>query len=209
MNKPLLTLALTLSCTAAGAASPPATLPASVAACLRVTDASERLNCYDQAVAALLPAPANPSPAGNTVAATPARPAASAPAVPAPPATPATPKTTPPSPVAAATPPPAAPAAPAAAASFGQEQLSGKQRPPANPADLTLHATVTALATPLPDTYRVTLDNGQVWKQLDSSLGFSLKVGDAVTLGKGAMGSYRLWRDADGPKAWVRVTRLN
>ena len=66
MNKPLLTLALTLSCTAAGAASPPATLPASVAACLRVTDAGQRLACYDQSVAALLPAAAPPAPVAAT-----------------------------------------------------------------------------------------------------------------------------------------------
>ena len=198
MNKPLLTLALTLSCTAAGAASPPATLPASVAACLRVTDAGQRLACYDQSVAALLPA---------TIVAPPAAPVAAAtPAIKAPPAAPAPP------PVAASKAASAvAAAAPVAAPAptFGQEQLSSKQRPPADPADQTLHAKVTALRAPVPDTYRISLDNGQVWQQQESRLGFSLKVGDTVTLGKGAMGSYRLWRDADGPKAWVRVTRVN
>ena len=203
MNKPLLTLALTLSCTAAGAASPPATLPASVAACLRVTDAGQRLACYDQSVAALLPAAAPPAPV-----------AATTPAVKAPPAAPAPPPVAAPKPVAAvaAAEPVAAPAtAPAAAPAptFGQEQLSSKQRPPADPADQTLHAKVTALRAPVPDTYRITLDNGQVWQQQESRFGFSLTAGDSVTLGKGAMGSYRLWRDADGPKAWVRVTRVN
>ena len=78
MNKPLLTLALTLSCTAAGAASPPATLPASVAACLRVTDAGQRLACYDQSVAALLPAAAPPAPVAATTPAVKAPPAAPA-----------------------------------------------------------------------------------------------------------------------------------
>ena len=198
MNKPLLTLALTLSCTAAGAASPPATLPASVAACLRVTDAGQRLACYDQSVAALLPA---------TIVAPPAAPVAAAtPAIKAPPAAPAPP------PVAASKAASAvAAAAPVAAPAptFGQEQLSSKQRPPADPADQTLHAKVTALRAPVPDTYRITLDNGQVWQQQESRFGFSLTAGDSVTLGKGAMGSYRLWRDADGPKAWVRVTRVN
>jgi hypothetical protein len=198
MNKPLLTLALTLSCTAAGAASPPATLPASVAACLRVTDAGQRLACYDQSVAALLPA---------TIVAPPAAPVAAAtPAIKAPPAAPAAP------PVAASKAASAvAAAAPVAAPAptFGQEQLSSKQRPPADPADQTLHAKVTALRAPVPDTYRITLDNGQVWQQQESRFGFSLTAGDSVTLGKGAMGSYRLWRDADGPKAWVRVTRIN
>jgi len=198
MNKPLLTLALTLSCTAAGAASPPATLPASVAACLRVTDAGQRLACYDQSVAALLPA---------TIVAPPAAPVAAAtPAIKAPPAAPAPP------PVAASKAASAvAAAAPVAAPAptFGQEQLSSKQRPPADPADQTLHAKVTALRAPVPDTYRITLDNGQVWQQQESRFGFSLTAGDSVTLGKGAMGSYRLWRDADGPKAWVRVTRIN
>jgi hypothetical protein len=200
MNKPLLTLALTLSCTAAGAASPPATLPASVAACLRVTDAGQRLACYDQSVAALLPA--------TTVAAPPAPVAATTPAVKAPPAAPAPPPVAAPK-VAPAVAAAAPAAAPAPAPTFGQEQLSSKQRPPADPADQTLHAKVTALRTPIPDTYRITLDNGQVWQQQESRFGFSLTAGDSVTLGKGAMGSYRLWRDADGPKAWVRVTRVN
>ena len=198
MNKPLLTLALTLSCTAAGAASPPATLPASVAACLRVTDAGQRLACYDQSVAALLPATTVAPPAAPVAAATPA--------IKAPPAAPAPP------PVAASKAASAvAAAAPVAAPAptFGQEQLSSKQRPPADPADQTLHAKVTALRAPVPDTYRITLDNGQVWQQQESRFGFSLTAGDSVTLGKGAMGSYRLWRDADGPKAWVRVTRIN
>jgi hypothetical protein len=209
MNKPLLTLALTLTCTAAGAASPPATLPASVAACLRVTDAGQRLACYDQSVAALLPAaPVAPAaaPAAPVAATTPA--VKAAPAAPAPPPV-AAPKVAPA--VAAAAPVAAPIAAPAAAPAptFGQEQLSSKQRPPADPANQTLHATVTALRTPIPDNYRITLDNGQVWQQQESRLGFSLKVGDTVTLGKGAMGSYRLWRDADGPKAWVRVSRIN
>jgi len=200
MNKPLLTLALTLSCTAAGAASPPATLPASVAACLRVTDAGQRLACYDQSVAALLPA--------TPVAAPPAPVAATTPAVKAPPAAPAPPPVAAPK-VAPAVAAAAPAAAPAPAPTFGQEQLSSKQRPPADPADQTLHAKVTALRTPIPDTYRITLDNGQVWQQQESRFGFSLTAGDSVTLGKGAMGSYRLWRDADGPKAWVRVTRVN
>ena len=184
MNKPLLTLALTLSCTAAGAASPPATLPASVAACLRVTDAGQRLACYDQTVAALLPAAPVAPPVAAPKAATAV--AAAAPVA---------------APIAA---PPAAPAP-----TFGQEQLSSKQRPPADPADQTLHATVTALRTPVPDNYRISLDNDQVWQQQESRPGFSLKIGDTITLGKGAMGSYRLWRDADGPKAWVRVSRIN
>jgi hypothetical protein len=216
MNKPLLTLALTLSCTAAGAASPPATLPASVAACLRVTDAGQRLACYDQSVAALLPAtivapPAAPvAPAAAPAAAV----AATTPAVKAPPAAPVPPPVAAPkvAPAVAAAAPVAAPiAAPPAAPAptFGQEQLSSKHRPPADPADQTLHAKVTALRAPVPDTYRITLDNGQVWQQQESRFGFSLTAGDSVTLGKGAMGSYRLWRDADGPKAWVRVTRIN
>ena len=206
MNKPLLTLALTLSCTAAGAASPPATLPASVAACLRVTDAGQRLACYDQSVAALLPATTVAPPAAPVAAATPAIKAP--PAAPAPPPVAASKAA---SAVAAAAPvaAPAAAPAPAATATFGQEQLSSKQRPPADPADQTLHAKVTALRAPVPDTYRITLDNGQVWQQQESRFGFSLTAGDSVTLGKGAMGSYRLWRDADGPKAWVRVTRIN
>ena len=72
-----------------------------------------------------------------------------------------------------------------------------------------LHAQVKEAREVRPGEFRITLDNGQTWSQSEPKFGFTLKAGDAITLGKAAMGSYRLWRDADGSKSWVRVTRIS
>ena len=57
-------------------------------------------------------------------------------------------------------------------------------------------------------TYNLFLDNGQVWRHENSDLGTYLKDGDAVTITKGTMGSYRLTLDAGKAKNWIRVTRV-
>jgi hypothetical protein len=207
MNKPLLSLALTLSCTAAWAADAPP-LPAKVAACGSIADAQQRVACYDREIAALSKAP---------TAATPAAPAA-------PPAARSVTAAAPPSPPAAAVAPapataPAPAPAPAPAAksatplasvlSFGQELISKKDRPDPKAPDQLLHAQVKEAREVRPGEYRITLDNDQVWSQPEPKFGLTLKAGDAITIGKAAMGSYRLWRDQDGSKSWVRVTRIS
>ena len=201
MNKPLLSLALTLSCTAAWAADAPP-LPAKVAACGSIADAQHRVACYDREIAALSKAP---------TAATPVAP-------PAPPAARSVTAAAPPSPPAAAVAPaPATAPAPAAkpatplasVLTFGQELISKKDRPDPKAPDQLLHAQIKEAREVRPGEYRITLDNGQTWSQSEPKFGFTLKAGDAITLGKAAMGSYRLWRDQDGSKSWVRVTRIS
>ncbi len=199
MNKPLLSLALTLSCTASWAADAPA-LPAKVAACGSIADAQQRVACYDREIAALSKAPTAATPV-----APPAPPAARSVTPPAPPSPPA---------AAAAPLPASAPAAKSAipiasVLTFGQELISKKDRPDPKAPDQLLHAQIKEAREVRPGEYRITLDNGQVWSQSEPKFGFTLKAGDAVTLGKAAMGSYRLWRDQDGSKSWVRVTRIS
>ena len=52
----------------------------------------------------------------------------------------------------------------------------------------------------------VFLDNGQAWRHEDYALGTYLREGDAITISKASMGSYRLTRDGANAKNWIRVT---
>jgi uncharacterized cupin superfamily protein len=63
---------------------------------------------------------------------------------------------------------------------------------PQEPAAKRISATVTAIETRTRGELVVTLDNGQVWAQKDSGTYFPLKVGDAVTILAGTLGSFRL-----------------
>jgi hypothetical protein len=147
--------------------------------CTRITDSLERLVCYDKAMAPV----ATP--------AAPARSAAPAPAV---------------APTAAAS-PPAAPVA-AAMPELGQEQLkqSGGKTEDAKPTSL--DAKVSSLDSLPWNMVRVTLENGQVWQQQESSVRFTVKVGDTVRIKKGALGSYRMARVSNGTSGWVQVRRV-
>jgi hypothetical protein len=150
--------------------------------CAQVKDSLQRLVCYDRVFLT-----------GEAVAPA-APPAAVAPrAVPVP------------APVANA---PAPVPAPAAAPSLGEERVQRKAKEkPAEPASL--EATVTALKETRPAVFRLTLDNGQVWQQMDMSSVFQVDVGDTVRIEKGTMGGYRLTRSSRGRSGWVRVTRLD
>jgi hypothetical protein len=150
--------------------------------CAQVKDSLQRLVCYDRVFLAgesAAPAATSPAPVATRVTPVPA------PAV-------------------------AAPAAPAVAAapSLGEERVQRKtQEKPAEPASL--EATVTALKETRPAVFRLTLDNGQVWQQMDMSSVFQVDVGDKVRIEKGTMGGYRLTRSSRGRSGWVRVTRLD
>ncbi len=187
MQKHLVMLAvgLTLSTVGARAASPAID---SLVACAGISDSTARLACFDREVAPLARVGA------ATVPATPPRAAQTRP-VPVP--------TVPPTPVARA------PAQPASATpSFGDEQLSREQRPASTAADLTLHARLTS-QKPVGGGYtNLYLDNGQVWRHQDQVLGAYLRDGDAITIEKGALGSYKLSRDAGKSRNWIRVTRV-
>jgi hypothetical protein len=159
--------------------------------CTQLKDSLQRLVCYDKAL--MEPAPAS-STAPVAVTPTPAVRAA-------PPAAPA------PAPGVAS--PPAVAAAPAAAPALGDESLkrSQKQRKESD-APTSLEAKVTAAREVRQATYRVTLDNGQVWQQMDMSTLFQVGVGDVVRIEKGALGGFRMARVSNGRSGWVRVSRV-
>ena len=159
--------------------------------CTQLKDSLQRLVCYDKA---LMEAPASTAPVA--VAPAPAVRAAPAPA-PAPAASPA--------PAVAAT----APVTPAAAPALGDESLkrSQKQRKESD-GPTSLEAKVTAAREVRQATYRVTLDNGQVWQQMDMSTLFQVGVGDVVRIEKGALGGFRMARVSNGRSGWVRVNRV-
>jgi hypothetical protein len=92
--------------------------------------------------------------------------------------------------------------------SLGEEHLrkTVKERDREQVSDLT--AVVTALKEIRQNTYRITLDNGQVWEQMDLGNGFRIAPGDTVRIERSKMGGYYLARQ--GPRSYgqVRVTRL-
>jgi hypothetical protein len=206
---------LGLMTAALGAGAP--TVPDSFRACARKQDVLQRLSCYD-AEMAKLDAPQAAAPAAAAAVTT----------APAPPAARAA---TPPATTAASAPPPAtglgseqlrnAPVRP-----LGEEQLRKPEAPasssmlsslkfwkskdpqPAKEADAGMTARIDSLRKNASDLYVVTLDNGQVWRQLEAEVDFQLGVGDTVRIDRGAMGSYRLKPVREGWKRWIRVSRM-
>jgi hypothetical protein len=65
-------------------------------------------------------------------------------------------------------------------------------KPQADTSPKRISATVTALEKRAHGELVVTLDNGQVWAQKESGSYFPLKVGDAVAILAGTLGSFRL-----------------
>jgi hypothetical protein len=117
-----------------------------------------------------------------------------------------------PAPAPARAPAPAASPAPAVAAAapaLGDESLkrSQKERKESD-GPTSLEAKVTAAREVRQATYRVTLDNGQVWQQMDMSTLFQVGVGDVVRIEKGALGGFRMARVSNGRSGWVRVNRV-
>ncbi len=55
------------------------------------------------------------------------------------------------------------------------------------------------------DRFVVTLDNGQVWSQTETNTRIDLRVGNPVTIRRGALGSYLM---SDGEGLATRVKRL-
>ena len=154
--------------------------------CRGLTDDDARLICYDTAVdRSRQSADGGPRPA------------------PAPPAAPAA--------ATAATATAAAASAPAA--NVSQEDLFGKtgdemqrtvqEATGSEPID-SLAATITKLQQYSYDRVLITLDNGQVWKQVDSS-SLRLRVGDAIEIGRASLGSFMLKKQ--GSKRTMRVSR--
>lgn len=133
-----------------------------VQACVAIADDAARLACYDRAV-------------GRTGS----RPPAAAVAAPA---------------AAAAT----APAAAAAAASdpaaeFGLTEAAKRAKSPSKPAEpQSISARVVSLRWRKYGEFVVTLDNGQVWEQIEPMPAATVRIGDSVTVKKALLGSYTL-----------------
>jgi hypothetical protein len=175
----LLCLACALPC---GAAEP----LAAVLACRALTEAAARLACFDRETAAL----ASGSAAAVSAALATAAPATAAPATAAP-ATAAQ---------ATAATPAAAPAHPApvldAQQSFGlsgsaiaaNEEASGARPPKVSK----IESRIVALALTGNGRTLFTLDNMQVWRQLESDGDMLAKLGDTAAISRGLLGSYWL-----------------
>jgi hypothetical protein len=147
--------------------------------CAAIQDSLQRLVCYDRVFTPGVSAEPSPVPAA---------PSASA--------------------------PPPAPPAPAAQAGtdtarFGAETLKrsdAEREREAPPSSIT--ATVRELRETRPNVFRVSLDNGQIWQQMDMDSLFTLAVGDTVQIDRGRLGGYRMSRTSKGGSGWVRVNRL-
>lgn len=163
------------------AAAAPSVDPGALAHCASMTAADERLACYDSlARPKSHPAPAAPaaSPASTKAKATPST-ATAAPATP----TAAAPAAT------AAT---AGSAAAAAAAAAPEAKSFGLTRhtPTAEEGPERIQAKVTRIDTDRLGNVRVSLDNGQAWTfNAPDAL---LRVGEAVTIRRGMVGSFLL-----------------
>jgi hypothetical protein len=177
-----------LALTLAGAAVAPAQgttpdpLPAQLKHCASLTVASDRLACYDAlAGSSALNPVAPPTPAVSSTAA---------------PGGTATPTGT------------AAPAASPAPSDteFGVHNgpLEAKRISPQRPKHLL--AIVSAVSNRPRGELVVTLDNGQVWVQLEPA-NYPLKPGDHVEIDVGALGSYILWSPSN--RRATKVTRIS
>jgi hypothetical protein len=100
--------------------------------------------------------------------------------------------------------------APAAkpAEEFGADQMRRTPSEIKDETPRTLTATVSALRETRTSVFRITLDNGQVWQQMDMDSLFHLQTGDVVEITRGKLGGYRMARQSRGGSGWVRVNRI-
>jgi len=145
--------------------------------CASLFDDAQRLACYDGTYGKPV------RPAGNTAPATPATVIAT-PAVPVP--------ARPPAAAIQPAPPSVAPApAPKPAAKAKDEPVSGR---------------IVAVGRLPNDRFSVTLDNGQLWMQLERDLSAEVRVGDTVQVRPAMLGSWML-ETKGGVKTRVRLAR--
>lgn len=158
--------------------------------CAQLWDDVLRLGCYDTAFGKPRPPAAEAVPSTAPVAAVGA---VSAPANQAPVAASPPPAVVAPAVIAPALVPAPVPVSPPAPSPAPQQK--------AGP----VVSTVTALGKALDGRFRITLENGETWQQLELDTAVIVKVGDRVTLRPAAMGSRQLVT----PNGMVtRVTRL-
>lgn len=183
----LAALPLALAALTRSAAGATGVDPGALAHCAAITGADERLACYDtlarpkpSPAAAAKPAPASEKSSAH--AATAGAAPTSAAAVKAAPATAAT------SPPAAGTAAAGATAAGTAAGSASSFGLTKHAAPEPGPDYIQAH--VTRVDANALGTVRISLDNGQVWTYTDPEA--LIRVGDAVTIKRGALRSFLL-----------------
>jgi hypothetical protein len=168
---------------------------AGLLACRELTDAAARLACFDRETAALARAPSVPIAAAPSTA-TPASPAA--------PIAAAVPTTAPTSPGASA-----APMTPEQKFGLSSGAISAKEEAAAGtqaPKESKLQAHINGLALVGDGRTLFTLDNAQVWRQLEADgTDVMAKLGDAVTISRGILGSY--WLQLKTGRG-CKVTRL-
>ncbi|MEN9704514.1 MAG: hypothetical protein RLZZ393_393 [Pseudomonadota bacterium] len=175
-------LALTLLALAGATQAATPVVPDTLRACMRETDVLKRLACYDGEMTRLT----------SQAAALPAAaPATAAPAAPAP--------------VAAV--PAAAPEKPGITSRFLRSLTPAKGRNPDS--DNSQVAKIASVRTTGTGLAIITLDNGQVWRQIESEAYFPLDAGDTIRIENGALGSYRLTRVEDGWKRFMRVNLVS
>jgi hypothetical protein len=179
-------LVLLLGCCGASAAEQCA--PEALEACVKQTDASARLACFDKEMQRLhvaARAPATAAPVVPTAGATATTGAASVAALPA----------------------PAAPKPPDENYGLQGQQLQEKLKEQhAKPPPLQPLAATVKRVLPRPDNeYAFELDNGQIWEQAESKSNLNIKPQDAVTIVPGALGSFFL---TDGKHLRLRVHRI-
>lgn len=152
--------------------------------CVRIEDLSARLACYDRA-AGRTPTGAAAAPATGTAPAPVPVPAPTPQSAPAPDVAPA----------------PASAAAPEAG--FGSRSLPQKKQ---SDEPTKIQARVTAVRR-LPRGEQVlTLENGQVWQQIEYKAEPQYEAGDVVVIRKGVLGSYLMTRATGSPT--TRVKRI-
>lgn len=98
-------------------------------------------------------------------------------------------------------------APPPVVAQAKEEKEKEKEKPRAS-ADEAVQAHITEARKASGGLYLIMLDNGQTWRHEQGSMEPYLKVGEAVTIRRGTLGSYRLTLDSGNAKNWVRVTRI-
>jgi hypothetical protein len=103
---------------------------------------------------------------------------------------------------------PVVPVVPAVVPSLGDESLKKRVRDDAANEPTSLTAKVAGLRETRPNIFRITLDNGQVWQQMDMESRFFLEVGDPVQVERGMMGGYRMAKTGKNRSAWARVSRI-
>jgi hypothetical protein len=156
-----------------------------ISSCASIADDHARLACYDGLAASLH----KKAPPAAQVVAPPLSAAAAASPVPSSPAT----------------------SAPASrAATFGAETIRKVLTAEEEAAEVDeIHAHVAAVQFSPNNRFTVTLDNGQVWRQIEADTArarFRSSGGDAVIVSKGALGSYNLV--VEGRSVLFKVRRL-